>query len=210
MKRAPALAVLDFAEVPAGIDATDAMLKKAPIAFFRSGTITRGRYLTLLGGTPASVAEALAEGLARATGHVLDHVFLADVHPRLVEAIESVDAVDADNGRRTGAGGPLLVLETATVSANVLAVEKALKGTQVDLLEIRLGDAGLAGKGISLLTGELHELEAAVDLATGALGPAAGFAWRLLARPHDALGRELALGSAFASSRFVDLGGEKG
>ena len=87
MKRAPALAVLDFAQIAAGLDATDAMLKKAPVAFFRSGSVTRGRYLTLLGGTPASVAEALAEGLARAGGQVLDHLFLADVHPRLLDAL---------------------------------------------------------------------------------------------------------------------------
>ncbi len=121
MKRAPALAVLDFAQVPAGLDATDAMLKKAPVAFFRSGTVTRGRYLTLLGGTPASVEEALAEGLARAGGHVLDHLFLADVHPRLLDALE---------GRRGDDGtGALLILETATASSVVLACEKALKGT---------------------------------------------------------------------------------
>ena len=35
------------------------MLKKAPVAFFRSGTVTAGRYLTLIGGTPASVEEAM-------------------------------------------------------------------------------------------------------------------------------------------------------
>ena len=201
MKRASALAVLDFAEVPAGLDATDAMLKKAPVAFFRSGTVTHGRYLTLVGGTPASVEEALAEGLARAGGHVLDHLYLADVHPGLLEALE---------GRRGGDGtGPLLILETATVSSVVLACEKALKGTLVDLVEVRLGDDGLSGKGLALFRGELHELEAASDIVGAALPPAAGLSYRVLARPHDALARENALGTAFASSRFVDLGGEE-
>lgn len=201
MKRAAALAVLDFAEIPAGLDATDAMLKKAPVAFFRSGTVTAGRYLTLLGGTPASVDEALAEGLARGEGHLLDHLFLADVHPRLLDALE---------GRRGEDGsGPLLVLETATASSVVLACERALKGTLVDLVEVRLSDAGLAGKGLALFRGDLHELEAAVEIVTAALSPAAGISYRVLARPHDALAREAALGTAFAASRFVDLGGEE-
>jgi microcompartment protein CcmL/EutN len=201
MKRASALAVLDFGEVPAGLDATDAMLKKAPVAFFRSGSVTAGRYLTLLGGTPASVEEALAEGLARAGAHLLDHLYLADVHPRLLDALE---------GRRGEDGtGALLVLETATASSVVLACEKALKGTLVDLVEVRLSDSGLAGKGLALLRGDLHELEAAVDLVSAALPGAAGLSYRVLARPHDALAREAALGTAFAASRFVDLGGEE-
>lgn len=201
MKRAAALAVLDFAEIPAGLDATDAMLKKAPVAFFRSGTVTAGRYLTLIGGTPASVDEALAEGLARAEGRLLDHLYLADVHPRLLDALE---------GRRGEDGtGPLLVLETATASSVVLACEKALKGTLVDLVEVRLSDAGLAGKGLALFRGDLHELEAAIEIVTAVLPPAAGVSYRVLARPHDAFAREAALGTSFAASRFVDLGGEE-
>jgi microcompartment protein CcmL/EutN len=201
MKRAAALAVLDFAEIPAGLDATDAMLKKAPVAFFRSGTVTAGRYLTLVGGTPASVDEALAEGLTRAEGRLLDHLYLADVHPRLLDALE---------GRRGEDGtGALLILETATASSVVLACEKALKGTLVDLVEVRLSDAGLAGKGLALFRGDLHELEAAVEIVTSVLPLAAGFSCRVLARPHDALVREAALGTAFAGSRFVDLGGEE-
>ncbi len=201
MKRAAALAVLDFAQIPAGLEATDAMLKKAPVAFFRSGTVTAGRYLTLIGGTPASVEEALAEGLARAGRHLLDHLYLADVHPRLLDALE---------GRRgeDGTGG-LLILETTTASSIVLACERALKGTLVDLVEVRLSDAGLAGKGLALLRGDLHELEAAVDVVAGVLAPAAELSYRVLARPHDALARENALGTAFAASRFVDLGGEE-
>ena len=201
MKVAAALAVLDFARIPAGLDATDAMLKKAPVAFFRSGTVTAGRYLTLLGGTPASVEEALAEGLARAGEYVLDHLYLADVHPRLPDALE---------GRRgeDGTGG-LLIVETATASSIVLACEKALKETLVDLVEVRLADTGLAGKGLALFRGDLHELEAAVDVISSVLSPAARLSVRVLARPHDVFARENALSTVFATSRFVDLGGEE-
>jgi microcompartment protein CcmL/EutN len=33
MKKHPAIAVVEFDEIPTGMSATDAMLKKAPIAF---------------------------------------------------------------------------------------------------------------------------------------------------------------------------------
>lgn len=204
MKRAPSLAVIDFADIPAGVEATDALLKKAPVSFFRSGTITRGRYLTLVGGTPASVEEALGAALASAGGHVLDHIFLADVHPRLLDVIEGRE------GRRGEGAAPLLVLETATVASVVLAAEKVLKGTGVDLVEVRLGDDGLSGKGLALFRGELHDLDEAVSLAREALPPAAGLSTRVLARPHEAFARQVALGTGFSSSPFVDLGGEEG
>ena len=87
MKKHPAIAVIEFDEIPTGIYATDAMLKKAPIAFVKCGTISRGRYLTLIGGSTASVDESLREALAHGGPAVLDHLFLADVHPRVYEAI---------------------------------------------------------------------------------------------------------------------------
>ena len=87
MKKHPAIAVVEFSEIPCGMSATDAMLKKAPIAFVKCGTISRGRYLTLVGGSTASVDESLREGLAQGGPSVLDHILLADVHPRVYEAI---------------------------------------------------------------------------------------------------------------------------
>ncbi|HMM33167.1 MAG TPA: BMC domain-containing protein, partial [Thermoanaerobaculia bacterium] len=114
-----------------------------------------------------------------------------------------------EGGRGEDGAGALLILETATASSVVLACERALKGTLVDLVEVRLSDAGLAGKGLALFRGDLHELEAAVEIVTSVLPPSAGLTYRVLARPHDAFAREAALGTAFAASRFVDLGGEE-
>ena len=72
MKKHPAIAVIEFSDIPTGMSATDAMLKKAPIAFVKCGSITRGRYLTLIGGSTASVDESLREGLAHGGPGVLD------------------------------------------------------------------------------------------------------------------------------------------
>jgi microcompartment protein CcmL/EutN len=202
MRSAPALAVLDFASIAVGAQATDALLKKAPLAWFRTGTVTHGRYLTLFGGTPAAVGEALEEALERGAASVLDSVYLADAHPRLAEALKG--------SRATRAGAPLAILEVETVSSIVLAAERALKGTAVELLEIRLADAGLAGKGLAVFAGDLHELEAAVELARSALRPGTGLAVEILPRPHDALARELGRGTSFAGCRVVELDGAEG
>jgi microcompartment protein CcmL/EutN len=202
MKKHPAIAVLEFRDIAVGMVATDAMLKKSPIAFLKCGTISRGRYLTLIGGTTASVEEAVNEGLFWGGASVLDHVLLADVHPQVYDAILGQ--------RRTVGNGSLAIIETATVSSNVRAAELALKGTPVDLVEIRLADTGLSGKGVSIYHGELHDIEAAVDIAVGFLestGVEVGF--KIISSPHDALNRQLDTSTYFGSASLLELEGEK-
>lgn len=201
MKMHPAIAALEFDDIPAGISATDAMLKKAPIAFFKSGTITRGRYLTIIGGTTASVEEAALEGARVAGAHLLDEVVLPDVHGRLYEAVFGC--------RRPRGNGSLAVIETSTVCASLRGAEAALKGTPVHLVEIRLADSGLAGKALFVLEGELHEMEAAVALAVDhARHGAATASSTLIPAPHEALSNQVGQGTAFASSQLVELEGE--
>jgi microcompartment protein CcmL/EutN len=201
MKKAPALAVIEFRDIPAGVDATDAMLKKAPIAFIKAGTITRGRFLTLIGGSTAAVGESLREARFRAGESVLDHLLLADVHPRVYDAILG--------GRRAAGTGALAVIETDTVASNVRAAELALKGTPVELVELRLADSGLSGKGVSIYQGELPDIEAAVDIVLGYMRQEGGqVRHTVISAPHDALVRQLGSGTSFASAALLDLDGE--
>lgn len=201
MKKHPALAVIELAEIPLGIAVTDAMLKRAPIAFVKSGTISRGRYLTLVGGTTASVEEALAAGIELGGEGVLDRILLADVHPRVFDAIVGA--------RRATTAGALAILETDTVASNVRAAEAALKATEVELVELRLADTGLSGKGISLFQGDLHQVEAAISAALDYLERADVPArHRIIAQPHEALLRQVGVSTGFASQELLELDGE--
>ncbi|HET8798515.1 MAG TPA: BMC domain-containing protein [Thermoanaerobaculia bacterium] len=205
MKKVSALAVLDFADIPTGVYAVDAILKKAPIAFVRAGTVTRGRYLVVFGGSTASTAESLEEALARSGASIVDHALLPDVHPALFASVF---------GQKRRCAGSLLVMETETASSIVRAVEAALKGTPVELVELRLSDAGLAGKGVALLAGDLHDVEAAAGLASIGAGVDApsprGFTYRLIAAPHETLERDLTTATPFDSAPLVELDGEAG
>lgn len=202
MKKTSALAVLDFTDIPAGVYAVDTILKKAPIAFLRAGTVSRGRYLVLFGGSTASTAESVEEALERTGGAIIDHAFLPDVHPALFDSVL---------GTRRKVSGSLLIIETETAASIVRSVESALKGTGVDLLEVRLSDAGLAGKGLALMTGSLDEVEAAAALAGAGrydAPPPLGFSYRLIAAPHDILEGEVATATRFDSAPLLELDGE--
>lgn len=204
MKKASALAVIDYEDIPAGVYAVDAILKKAPIAFVRAGTVSRGRYLVLFGGSTASTQESLGEALATTRTAVLDYAFLPDIHPSLYDAVF---------GTRKKTTGSLLILETDTASSIVRAVEAAMKGTPVELIEVRLSDTGLAGKGIALLTGTLHDVDAAAVLAaagTGSEAPPRGFSHRIIAAPHDVLERDITAATRFDAAPLLELDGEAG
>lgn len=184
--RYPALALLEYAGVPAGVAAADRMLKRAPVALIRAGSVQPGRFLVLLGGSTASVVEAHAEGLAAAGLH--DAILLADAHEALGPALA---------GARSGAEAEALgLLEGATSAALLGATDSALKACSVTLRELRLAD-GLGGKAFSIFDGALDEVEAALAAGAARLGSQLT-QQALIPRLDETLRALLAAGSRFA------------
>ena len=159
----PALALIEFDSIAAGIEAGDAMAKKAPIARLVAGTVHNGKYLVLISGAVADVEESLATGLAVGASAVLDHVYLPGVHPHVVDAIAA--------GRRPQPVEALGVIETRTVAAAIAAADAGIKGAEVNLLEVRLAD-GLGGHGLVFFDGLVADVEAAVEIGTEAIAGA--------------------------------------
>ena len=54
-----AIALLEFDSVAAGIEAGDAMVKRAALSVVHAGTVQPGKYLVLIAGTVAEVAYAV-------------------------------------------------------------------------------------------------------------------------------------------------------
>ena len=162
-RRHGAIALLEFDSIAAGVLASDAMVKRAPIALLRTGTIHPGRYLVLVGGSVASTEEAYSAGLrvAEAESALNSSIFLGDVHPYLHDAVLGE--------RRALTGDALVVVETRSSPALLAAVDAAVKSTPVMLAEMRLGD-GLGGHAFSLLCGNLHDAESAMDICTERAG----------------------------------------
>jgi microcompartment protein CcmL/EutN len=202
MRKYPTIAVMEFASIADGIYCTDALLKKAPIAMIKSGTVSGGRYLIIIGGSTGSVEESLNEALTVGQASRLDHAFLADVHPQVHDAVLGQ--------RQPVVQDAVAILETDTVAANVRAAETALKGTQVRLVELRLADYELSGKAISLYNGELAEVQAAMELAGDFLrGRKEYVQHRIICRPHEVVTQYLTEGTRFAAAKPIEMDGEE-
>lgn len=156
----PALALVDFSSIAIGIEAADAMVKRAQIDVIRTGTVQPGRYIVMIGGPVGEVEESLDAGREVGGSTVLDYVLLPQVHPEVVEAI--------GGGRVPEVTDSLGVVETTTVSAAIHAADAGIKGAEVRLVEVRLAD-GLGGKGIVLYSGLVADVEVAVAIGVGVL-----------------------------------------
>jgi len=159
----PAIALLEFGSVAAGIVAGDAMVKRAPLGKIAAGTVQPGHYLVLVAGDVASVEEAVDAGRDASADKLLDEILIPDVHPAVVAALRGE--------RVPGPVEALGVIETSTVAPTLQAADAGVKGAVVDLLEINLAD-GLGGRAYALFGGTVSDVEAAVEIGTGRIAPA--------------------------------------
>ena len=167
----PALLLLEFDSIAVGIEAGDAMAKRSLLGTLRAGTVQPGRYLVLACGEVADVEEAQAAGLLVGGECLVDEIFLPDVHSEVVTALVGA--------RRTESRDALGIIETRTVAATIGAADAGVKGADVALIEIRLAD-GLGGKAYVLFSGEVSDVEAAVELGVASLSRRQGLVARVV------------------------------
>jgi microcompartment protein CcmL/EutN len=195
MTRYPAIALLELNSIAAGTTAADAMIKAAPIDKIQAGTIHRGKYLILVGGSVAAVEQSYVEGRRVGADALVDEVFLPDMHEEVHDAILGT--------RRNDAYDALGIIETQMVAATVRASDAGVKGARAHVLEIRLGD-GLSGKGIVLLTGTVADVEAAVQIGREAIEGRPGEVWStVIPALHEDLIREVRASTRFGRDRGV-------
>lgn len=148
------IGLLEVNSIAMGIKCLDEMVKKAPVQVIEAMTICPGKYIILITGDVAAVDESLQAGKKTVTHHLIDELFLPTTHIQVYPAITGttqVDIVDA-----------LGIIETFSVASAIIAADKAAKTADVTLIELRLA-TGMGGKAFITLTGDISEVQAAVD-----------------------------------------------
>jgi microcompartment protein CcmL/EutN len=147
----PAIGFIECSSIARGIEAVDAMMKKAMVELLMTTVIPRGKYLIMVGGAVADVEASLRAGLETAEGLVLDTFIIQNVHPTLPAAIKGrvkVEAIEA-----------IGLIETREVASAIYAGDAAVKAAAVTLIEARNQPGG---KGLVVLTGEVGAVKAAI------------------------------------------------
>ncbi len=196
-KTYPAIALIEYNNIADGITGTDAMVKKAPIAMLKSGTVSQGKYLVLIGGSTASVRESFQEGLSQAKESVVDSVFLPDIHPQVHQAILGI--------RQPCQAESLGIIETETVAATIQAADAGIKGALVNIVEMRIAD-GYAGKGYTLFNGKVEDVESAIEIGLQSIHSRRIIVYsRIIPAVHPDVSREVESNLRFSQSDKLNL-----
>jgi microcompartment protein CcmL/EutN len=178
------LALIEVASIARGHRVADAMVKRAPVELLRCEPVSPGKLLVLVTGEVAAVDEAYRVGLDVAGDAKLDALYLPQVHEQLPGALRG----EARAGDPAGVAA-LGIVETTTVAATILAADAAAKAAVVRLIEMQLA-RGIGGKAYFVLTGELGQVEAAVEAGLSAIDAALVCGTEIIPAPHgDLVGR---------------------
>lgn len=153
----------------------DAMVKRATVTLSEAHPITPGKFVVVVAGGEEEVAEAMEAGLEAAAATLVDRLFLPKADPQLAPAMQQTlppRAVEA-----------LGIVETFSVAATVLAADRAVKAAEVLLVQMRLA-RGLGGKAYFVVSGELDQVEAAVEAARVGIHDGMLLATEIIPRPH--------------------------
>jgi microcompartment protein CcmL/EutN len=151
-----AIALIETISVAIGIRIADEMAKCAPVEILDATAICPGKYMVLVAGDVAAVEASLSRGIEVGGDVVVDTLLIPHVHPDVFPAI--LGATEIAELKALG------VVETFTVAASIIAADAAAKAAHIRLIEIRLAK-GLGGKGFFCMTGDVHQVEAAMEAA---------------------------------------------
>jgi microcompartment protein CcmL/EutN len=180
----PALACIELSSIARGYRTCDEMAKRAEIRVLQAITVCPGKFNIVVGGQVDEVRLAFARGLETGGPAVVDQLILPNAHEQLIPAIEATAVV--------GEVGAVGVVETFAVASAIIGADAACKKAAVHLIELRLA-RGIGGKAFFTLTGDLADVEAAIEAAETIIGESSGMLLRteVIPRPHPDMVRWL-------------------
>jgi microcompartment protein CcmL/EutN len=176
----PAIAMLETSSIARGIEATDAMLKRASVDLLMTTIVPRGKYLIMIGGAVADVEASMRAGRETAGDSVLDEFLIQNAHPQLPAAIKG--RVKVPSIVAVG------MIETKEVASAIFAGDAAVKAAGVTLIEARNQPGA---KGMVVLTGDVGAVRSAVAAGVAVVREGMLIAEVVIPFAHPALAKSL-------------------
>lgn len=155
-----AIYVVEYTNIPTGIDALDQMIKRAEVTILHARPICIGKYLIVLGGSVDSVREAQRVVQTLCTDNLLSQYLLTNAHHEILSYFNQISVYKNEISMSEAVG----IFEVKNSSNGFRCLDAALKSGNVKLGHIWLGHF-LGGKFCYLLIGSVEDVKMALKAA---------------------------------------------
>ena len=177
------IGVVELKSIAKGIEATDAALKSADITLISAHPACPGKYEMILTGTISNVTAAVEHIKERFEERLVDASIMGRIDEQVITALFGTQTADKK--------GSLGVIETYSAASAIKAADVAVKTARVEIFELRVS-RGMGGKGMVLLTGEIGDVNAAVEAGSDyARGQGMFTGNSVIAAPHELLWKQI-------------------
>lgn len=174
-----AIGLIEVNSIAKGFEVCDVMAKTANVSVLVAKSICPGKYIIMIGGDVAAVRQSVEAGQGVAASTLVDQFVIPNIHPSVLPAISGGNSIEAVQA--------LGVIETYSVAATIEAADAAVKAASVIPLRMHLA-FGIGGKSYVVLSGEVADMEAAVQAGATLAGEKGFLVNRVvIPRPHPQL-----------------------
>ena len=178
-----AIGVIELKSIPKGVEAADAALKSAGIDMVSAHPSCPGKYEIILTGSISNVTAAISHVKSRFDGYVIDSSIMGRIDEQVIKAL-----FGTNTGERCGSLG---LVETFSAASAIKAADIAVKTARVAIYDLRVS-RGMGGKGVVMLTGDVGDVESAVEAAARYAKELATLSsTAVIAAPHEDLWRQM-------------------
>ena len=143
----------------------------------------RGKYEIILTGSISNVTAAVNHVTSRFEGYVIDSSIMGRIDEQVIQALFSTN-----QGEQKGSLG---LIETFSAASAIKAADIAVKTARVAIYDLRVS-RGMGGKGVVMLTGEIGDVQSAVEAAERYAKEIATLSsTAVIPAPHEELWRQM-------------------
>jgi len=145
-----AIGIIELNSIAIAVKIADYMVKAGEVELIFSKPVCPGKYIIMVAGDVGAVEASVKEGTKNSGVFLLENIIIPNISDEVIKAIYGLTPIKNFNA--------IGIMEFFNIITSIKAADFAVKASQVDIIDIRLG-VGIGGKSFVILSGEVSAVE---------------------------------------------------
>ena len=150
------IGIVEFRSIAIGIGAVDTIVKASNVKIMDAKTICAGKYYIIFSGGVSEVKNSINQIISEGETFIIDYAQISNAYPEIFSAINQTSEINQLKA--------IGIVETITSPSILIAADKALKASDIELVEVRIARA-LGGKNLCIINGEISAVKESISEA---------------------------------------------